>query len=69
MNMFLISLFEFGEIKCLKFVRLQKKRLCQVIMSRMLKIEQKGLLSSKVLFVLFLACETLLPDITAFFVI
>ena len=45
MNTFLISLFEFGEIKCLKFVRLQKKRLCQVIMSRMLKIEQKGLLS------------------------
>lgn len=45
MNTFLISLFEFGEIKCLKFVRLQKKQLCQVIMSHMLKIEQEGLLS------------------------
>ena len=38
-------IIEFGELKCLKFVRLQKKQLCREIMSHMLKIEREGLLS------------------------
>ena len=45
MIMFLISLSEFGDIKCQKYVKLQKKELCRAIMSHMQKIGLEGSLN------------------------